>query len=412
MRKTKKILAAVLAATLALAPTAVYAEEVTDAAAASGSATSTGELEGYVDEEAFCVVLPAVSSDALKFALDPQGLLTIKDNTYATDTAVTAGAIVFPESTNTTKTYSSIFTAVNRSSYDVTMSLDLSVENASPSGLTFVDSAEDAVSGDGLNLYLALVPEKSYVGLNTTGDAATVATGSAIVDSYTADPATSYAFAIDNSSLKATAAYNLQGNEDNYSIVATATSAAIGASTYEYQLDEDASDWKAVGFSITGKCNKNADWSDYLSNSDELTCKLAWTLTKTTGTPEAFDGTCPDGLIKEVAAGVAPTIPSTQTYTLSSASDLVFTCDLGSGAAGATAITDVGAKSGGVVYTKNGAWSSDTSFANVFTVSGNTVTVKYTGWMQYYTPGTYEFYIVLDNKTGTGEYYTVNVTVQ
>lgn len=287
MRKTKKLTAALMAATLALAmtPVSVFAaEDTTDPA--TGEIIGDGNLEGYVEEDAFCVILPTTTAADLAFVLDPQGLLEIGEDTEYS--GAEKGKIAF--TANEGEASSKVIYATNKSSSDVRFDVDVTITNASPVAVTFVDS-EDTVetpTTDALNVYFAAVPEGAKI---------------ADTSSVTSAPSDTIAFAADASG-KSSLSYIIDGKKDNYNIIKT-------DGVYSYAIKdeiEDTTDWNTVGFTLTGACNSQADWSDFdaaaksdsTKETQKLTCKLAWTMTKATGDEVAYENGDTTGLVKEI----------------------------------------------------------------------------------------------------------------
>lgn len=297
-KEFKKTVATILAAAMVFSPItssiAFAADPLTDPA--KGSVSSSGGTEGYVVEEAFSVVLPTITSANLAFKLDPQGLLTVSGNdTKYTSSNVAAGDVVFTGKVSVNGSYgkfnsSNVIYATNKSSYDVTFSVDVTMTNGtSTNQVTFVSSADLVTSGNDLNVYMAAVPETNaiaYDDVSGNGFAAVASTPSSV------------SFAL-NTAGAAKLAYKISGLSSNYTISKNGTS-------YNYVQKDDATGWQSVGFTLTGKCNPNANWKDFNDANAQLTLNLAWTLTKASGSEEDYVSSGnPAGLIKSVAT--APT---------------------------------------------------------------------------------------------------------
>lgn len=291
-KEFKKTVATILAAAMVFSPitsSIAFAADVTTAPA-NGSVSSSGGTEGYVDQEAFCVVLPTVTSNTLEFKLDPQGLLTVSgnDSKFAN---VSAGDIVFMNKISVNGSYgnfneSNVIYAINKSSYDVTFGVDVTMTNGtSTNQVTFVSSADLVTSGNDLNVYMAAVPETNaiaYDDVSGNGFAAVASTPSSV------------SFAL-NTAGAAKLAYKISGLSSNYTISKNGTS-------YNYVQKDDATGWQSVGFTLTGKCNPNANWKEFNDANAQLTLNLAWTLTKASGSEENYvSSNNPAGLIKNVA---------------------------------------------------------------------------------------------------------------
>lgn len=288
-KEFKKTVATVLAAAMVFSPitsSVAFADTTTDPA--NSSVSSSGSTEGYVVQEAFSVVLPTVTSDELAFKLDPQGLLTVSGND-AKYAAVSAGDVVFTKKVSVNSSYgkfneSNVIYAINKSSYDVTFGVDVTMTNGtSTNQVTFVSSADLVTSGNDLNLYMAAVPETSYVPYASVSGSNFVAVAST---------PSSVSFALDETGA-ASLAYKIPGVSSNYTISKNGTS-------YNYVQKANATGWNAVGFTLTGKCNPNADWKAFNDEQTQLTLNLAWTLTKASGSEEDYVSSGnPAGLIKK-----------------------------------------------------------------------------------------------------------------
>lgn len=115
-----------------------------------------------------------------------------------------------------------------------------------------------------------------------------------------------------------------------------------------------------------------------------------------------------------VTITLATTLPSIEdlTYSLATTSDIVLNVDMGEGALAATAISDVVIQAGDGYHSINGTFSSNTTFASSFTFDNDadTATISYTGWLEYYTAGTYEVYVVFDGDATSYALATITVT--
>ena len=79
MRKTKKMMALALAASMVLGSSVVaFAAEGDATPGGSGTVSGTGEVEGHVNKEVLNVILPTVPSDqasAFAYTMDPERLI-------------------------------------------------------------------------------------------------------------------------------------------------------------------------------------------------------------------------------------------------------------------------------------------------------------------------------------------------
>lgn len=261
MRKSNisKFIAATTAATMLLTPATVFAADVTDPAAASSSVSGDGSLEGYVNKDVFCVVLPTISD--VNFTLDPQGLLAKADSTkYKQST----GAVYFendPASGSTDPTYSGTskdIKFINKSSYAVEVGLSVTLNTGDVSL-----SAKDALAS-------ATVPSL-YLGLIKDTDAAVAITS----DSY------------DSTAATVAAVPEVDGSTVTKGYEITSSSTAIEGVTqspngyyYSYSLTSGFadSDAKNVVYKLEGQCDTKADWSKI--NTKAVTASIAWTIEK------------------------------------------------------------------------------------------------------------------------------------
>lgn len=310
--RLKKVLAGALALSMFLTPCVSMAspatptpEPIATVGPSTGELEGEGSLEGYVVQEAFRVVLPTTSSkDDLKFKLDPQGLLAKTDDTYGGAEKSTEGWVVFNgiKDKNVSKP---VFTT-NKSSYPVKIDVEVTVENMEAEGaaVKFVDTeakvagtAEDGTDKD-LNMYVAVIPYKDkYVVKNNKVDSTPAATTKIATDT----------------SGTAKMSLVLDGYEENYKIQKVYDNPDDPTSpvdpdnpddttyTYKYALKTAAGDdgvttpdspprddtqWDAVGFTLTGNVNPNADWTKVLeaqedaTNPETMKMKVSYTVDK------------------------------------------------------------------------------------------------------------------------------------
>lgn len=283
--KLKKILAGALALSMLMTPcVSMASSEVGDIDSAKGTITGNGELEGYVPEEAFRMVLPTTATTKVGFTMDPQGLLskTDKTNTYTSDTT---GWILFGDE-KTTNSSKSIITK-NKSSYPVQLDVEVAIGNMKTDNVRvkFVEKEadvakklEDGTDDTALNMYLAAVPKK--VKETDAGDAAS----------------SSKTFPVDASGTT-NLSFVLDGCANNYKI------GGDKATGYKYELKPNPTDpanptedelnesnWDQVGFTLTGNVNKNADWSEFLAaqkatgdDAEKMSIEVSYTVSKYDG---------------------------------------------------------------------------------------------------------------------------------
>lgn len=162
MRKTKRVMAVVLAATMVLGSslTAFADEPVT-----SGGTNGAGTSEGHVNKHVISVTLPIIPDGSTPFAytMDPERLVTETNATkYATGSTFTDSAktngVYFQTGEKAYDDKSTVLKAKSESSADVKLTVDVEVESAA-TDIELVDTApaltgEDAVTDP--QLYLAL----------------------------------------------------------------------------------------------------------------------------------------------------------------------------------------------------------------------------------------------------------------
>ena len=242
--KLKKVLALIMVATMVVAPMTVFAEDEINEGEANGTIEGAGDIEGWVDNEQFCVTLPTTSEDDLQFVIDPQGLKGAVDEENGGDGTLgsgeTKGTIIFGENAKVT--------LVNKSSYAVGFDVNVSLEtNDKDLNVVALDGIETDAKR---NIYIAAQP------LNADGEV--------IENEDLALEATGKEGVVGNVDF----AYALEDANDQYEV-----SGSTGA--YSYSLKDGAADFDEVSFGFTGLVNSKADWSAYASEEDD---KLTMTL--------------------------------------------------------------------------------------------------------------------------------------
>lgn len=246
MKNWRRIIAATMAATMVLGSTLVVCAEdadVSDPEAANANVEAEGQLEAFVSKDVFKIVLPTVTAEDLKFAMDPQGLLYIADDsTYKTE----KGAVYFVEN-DADKTASPEIVVKNKSSFDVDVTLDFDVKLAD--GITLVDKATALTDATVPSLYLSVISDVEDAEATTIGEKTKVVDTLEDIE-YTFDVKT-----------EATAGY-VQGN-------------VITTNYYGYiPADSDASN--DITYVISGSCDSTADWSNIkdATSSVDITWKV------------------------------------------------------------------------------------------------------------------------------------------
>lgn len=236
MRKTKKLMAVALAATMVLGSgVTVFADE-------TGSTTGTGSSEGHVEKEVTNVVLPTVAegSSPFEYIMDPERLI------QGTDAKKYADGTVFPDEDDDTgvyflvgdKTYSntsSTLQAINKSSCDIKLTVTVATTQGSDKDITLATSNQ--VSDTAAELYLELKVGSEAKAVSSTG-------------------AVSFEKVI-------------AGNPDNFEV-------AVKKGSYVYQEKRSASDWKAMNISMSGVVSEYQIAADTTAPTVEVT----WSWTK------------------------------------------------------------------------------------------------------------------------------------
>lgn len=273
MKKTKKRVALALVASMVLGSSAVAF-----AAGETGSVSGSGTLEGHVDKEVLNFVLPTVAtgSSAFSYTMDPERLI------QGTDAAKYAEGTVFPDKatdtgvyfltdTNTYANTSNVYQAINKSSCNVTLTVKVKA-TASAGGKDIELASSESLSATDPELYLAL----------KVGDTPQVI-----------------------SSTEATVTKTIAGSEGNFNI---AVKDDNGTKKYVYQEKADASTWKAMNISMTGKVNTiGVTGSDVTAPTVDVT----WSWAK------AADGTTADTDVVDYVAGPQISVTSSGLITLS-----------------------------------------------------------------------------------------------
>lgn len=258
MKNRKRFLALVAAAAMVLAPcTAFAADNVTSPAI--GNASSSGNVEGWVDKEVFTVTLPTVPDGSLDFILDPQGLISDTSNAAYTGATFEADQTLFFKWSDgkTFKHESEEITITNKSSIPV----DITVEAVATGDA--VDFATDSAftASENPEVYLA------------------IATGGA-TDTY-----------VDPETKKAAVSTQLEAvDESNFEVKYD-----VATKTYSYGLKSGVADsaFPKFTFKLAGSCNANADWADLTEVKPGV--DLVWTVKAHQEGPSVT--VTPDGLI-------------------------------------------------------------------------------------------------------------------
>lgn len=264
-QKIAKLIALATAATMMLAPATAFAADVTDKAGASGSIEGEGQLEGYVNKDAFRVVLPTVTD--VDFTLDPQGLLNKSDSTKY---ALGAGAVYFTNAATVSgnnATYSAKSDEIkflNKSSYDVDVELSVTLDTGDIA--LVAKDAVATVSSPSLNLQLIPVGTDGIEGtaVDITDTAYTVPTPATVAKVAEVDGST------------VTTGYTISSS--NVPVEGAVKSPNGYYYTYSLTDDFTDADAKGVGYKLTGSCDTKTDWSKIDKTS--VKAAIAWTISK------------------------------------------------------------------------------------------------------------------------------------
>lgn len=317
MRNFKKFLALGLATALVITPMSVTKAD---------TVTGNSNLEGVPPEDVVSVVLPTIAADTYDFILDPSDLLSQYD---ASKDDYTPSSIYFPNTTAAKKSsLSDIGTAINKSTCDVLLDVDMKVTNAATNPVTF--TAKDAVENDTkLNVYLGLVPtaKGTVVGDGTPTDGAVTSAQAIPVDS-TGD---------------ASASFLLTGDTDNFDVTQTADASVASGHKYSYDAKATAT-WSTAGFALEGSCNTTADWKDYneksqlLVGGENLKVSVVYTMNPLTTAQKTeieggvtADSTTSLIALSKTASAAAPLGFTNSSYTYKKGTALTIPIDLGSG---------------------------------------------------------------------------------
>ena len=237
MQKMKKGIAVALTATMALGGTfTAYAADT----ATTGSTSGSGTSEGHVEQEVLNMVLPTVDSGSTPFAyiMDPERLIQGTDgNKYAEGTVFPAKdgdtGVYFLTAANTYANTSNTLQAINKSSCDVTLTVDVET-TAGTKDIALATSSTPSETAAEL-----------YLGLKVGNDTETVA------------------------STKKTVTKTVAGSPTNFEI-------AVKNGAYVYQEKADATTWKAMNISMTGAVSKK----EIASDTTAPTVNVTWSYAK------------------------------------------------------------------------------------------------------------------------------------
>lgn len=258
--KVSKILAASMAAAMLFSSVTVFAADITAPDSASSSIDGDGSLEGYVNKEAFRVVLPTIKD--VNFTLDPQGLLNkANEQKYKQG----AGAVYFTNAQDDgTTAYSNTsdgITIINKSSYDVEVGLSVTLET----GDIALVAKDDLATVTEPSLYLGFVEDTSEaIAITDSSFESTPATVDAVPE-------------VDGTNV--TEGYEIKASTEKPDDNPDAKESPEGY-YYSYGLTAGFADTDAekVTYKLEGACDSKADWSGI--DTEAVTANVAWTITK------------------------------------------------------------------------------------------------------------------------------------
>ncbi len=259
--KLKKFIALGMAGLLTMScATVALAADVTDPSAATGNVTGEGDLEGYVDKNVFTVTLPTVTT--VQFVLDPQELIlaTLPESSApeldgAAFATGYADKILFKDGTNY-KTKSSDITVVNKSTFDVDVTIGAKITGLTKTGDGGYDVkvvASDADFGSDTAISMALTPSTNTLTGTTEGT-----------------PTAGTPVALDGTDAGITTVSKVAVSTD----VDNAYEVTKSGDAYSYSMKADVSGvaFNEVTFNLSGKLNKTADWTNF---NKDTTAKLS-----------------------------------------------------------------------------------------------------------------------------------------
>lgn len=228
----KRMAAAVVAATMLLNVTPVMASVVTPQAASSGSVTVTSDatVGAYDNTPVYKVTLP--TAEALKFTVDPYGLLQLATGeSMGLDAMSASGGAILTAS-------GSAALIKNESSEDIKVDVKLQALVSGGATVSFLDKGSEVASGTAANMCLAFIPS---------------ATKAAVESSYVA---ADYALSVVKDSRKEV---SFKLNKAEYKVKNTGSGFKLEIATGEANYD-------ATAFKVGGCVNPKADWSAFTAS--------------------------------------------------------------------------------------------------------------------------------------------------
>lgn len=233
MKRTKKMLALVLATSMVMGSSVVSfaASNPVNGTTKTGTVSGNGVSEGHVDKKVLNVVLPTVAEgdSAFQYTMDPERLIQATGGAKYED-------LIFPAEEADTGVYflvgdktfantSTEYQIINKSSCDVKLTVEVKTE----------------ATGDG----------STDIALNSNGKG-TVSTNNASAELYLGLKVGSSEEGVSNSAT-GTITKVLAGNPDNFTV---AVKEENGVKNYVYQPKAEITPWKAMNISMTGEASK------------------------------------------------------------------------------------------------------------------------------------------------------------
>lgn len=419
-KQVKKLLALVMAMTIAVIPTtAAFAE---DLSSLDQTVVEQDATVNYLDPTSV-VRITVPTSTSLAFTLDPQNLATTQG---VGDWNPENGGSIIP---------SAVGIVVNKSAFHVKTSVDFTLVDTAETKVTLVDNETGINEGIDKNMYFTLTPasgkvtidaaeieelsdykflsddeavpvEFEYADLITAGytdgtdmfdDAVGIVEGEGFGKFIKTADAESTIYnqievekhgAID--ATKATTVSEFNATEEGLAANDLAVTISENGASLAYVINpadhyvkktgevyslvlrnEDTNaNYDTASFIIGGKINKNADWSGYAGET-KITMSATYTF-EALDAKGVEDNTKLEGSYNSVEA-TAPTVPTapsieTTTYTLTADTALNVTVNLGTGDKAATGISKI-------TYLNSTNQTKDLDITN-YTFEGNTLTLK------------------------------------
>lgn len=292
MKRTKKMAAWALAAAMMLSSSmAVFASG--SVTSGTGTVQGTGTSEGHVDKEVLNVVLPTVNASdpsAFAYTMDPERLI------QGTDAAKYEEGVIFPAKDTDTGVYfltapntyantSKTYQVINKSSCDVTLTVDVqATASAGGKDIALATAANDITTATAPTLYLGLKVGNNDQAVSTT---------------------------------KATVTKTIAGSASNFEI--GVNTKEDGTKEYTYREKANAASWKAMNISMTGSVNKK----DIAADTTAPAVDVTWSWAK------AADGATADTDAVDYVAGPQVTLSADGLITITG---LTSTANVGNGA--------------------------------------------------------------------------------